>query len=100
MSEQQKKPHVWHWATALLIGLPVLYVASFGPVSWMTDGRLIDKRFYGKGFYTPLTRAMICGPRLVSTQLFRYATAFHSKRYHPAERDYLDYLREEYARGR
>src|SRR5262245_50991401 len=28
---------VWPWIVALLIGLPVLYVASFGPACWMTS---------------------------------------------------------------
>ena len=33
MSEERKKS-VWPWIVALLIGLPVLYVASFGPACW------------------------------------------------------------------
>ncbi len=33
MSDDRKKP-VWPWIVALLIGLPVLYVASFGPACW------------------------------------------------------------------
>jgi hypothetical protein len=36
MSEPQKKP-VWPWFVALLIGLPVLYIASFGPACWICD---------------------------------------------------------------
>jgi hypothetical protein len=31
----ERKP-VWTWIAALLIGLPVLYVASFGPACWAT----------------------------------------------------------------
>jgi hypothetical protein len=34
MSEDGKKP-LWPWIAALLIGLPVLYVASFGPACWL-----------------------------------------------------------------
>jgi hypothetical protein len=30
----ERKP-VWPWNVALLIGLPVLYVASFGPACWI-----------------------------------------------------------------
>src|SRR5258708_2397178 len=33
MSDDRKKP-IWPWIVALLIGLPVLYVASFGPACW------------------------------------------------------------------
>jgi hypothetical protein len=35
MSEQRKP--VWPWILVLLIGLPVLYVASFGPACWLTS---------------------------------------------------------------
>lgn len=34
MRNARKKP-VWPWTVALLVGLPVLYVASFGPACWM-----------------------------------------------------------------
>ncbi len=34
MSEDRKKP-LWPWIAAVLIGLPVLYVASFGPACWL-----------------------------------------------------------------
>jgi hypothetical protein len=34
MSDDRKKP-LWPWIVALLIGLPALYVASFGPVCWL-----------------------------------------------------------------
>jgi hypothetical protein len=33
MSDDRKKP-LWPWIVALLIGLPVFYVASFGPACW------------------------------------------------------------------
>ena len=36
MSDDRKKP-LWPWIVALLIGLPVLYVASFGPACWITS---------------------------------------------------------------
>jgi hypothetical protein len=36
MSEERKKP-VWPWIAAVLIGLPVLYVASFGPACWIAS---------------------------------------------------------------
>jgi hypothetical protein len=36
MGEERKKVGVWPSIAALLIGLPVLYVASFGPACWLT----------------------------------------------------------------
>ncbi len=36
MSDDRKKS-VWPWIVALVIGLPVLYVASFGPACWLTS---------------------------------------------------------------
>jgi hypothetical protein len=37
MSDERKNTGVWPWIAALLIGLPVLYVASFGPACWTTS---------------------------------------------------------------
>jgi hypothetical protein len=34
MSEERKRA-VWPWVAALLIGLPVLYVLSYGPACWL-----------------------------------------------------------------
>ena len=34
MSDDRKRS-VWPWIVALLIGLPVLYIASFGPACWI-----------------------------------------------------------------
>ena len=36
MSDERKP--LWPWIVALLIGLPVLYVASFGPACWVVTG--------------------------------------------------------------
>lgn len=30
-----KRKPVWPWATALLLGLPMAYIASFGPAVWL-----------------------------------------------------------------
>jgi len=35
MSEPEKRA-VWPWIVALVVGVPVLYVASFGPACWIT----------------------------------------------------------------
>ena len=37
MSEQRKKPGGAFWATVLVVGLPLLYVVSFGPACWITS---------------------------------------------------------------
>src|SRR5262245_20955652 len=42
MSEERKP--LWPWIVALLIGLPVLYVASFGPACWMADKDYLSDR--------------------------------------------------------
>ncbi len=36
MTDDRKKP-LWPWIVALVIGLPVLYVASFGPACWVSS---------------------------------------------------------------
>src|SRR5262245_66586319 len=40
MSDDRKP--FWPWIVALLIGLPVLYVASFGPACWLADRGVVD----------------------------------------------------------
>jgi hypothetical protein len=40
MSDDRKKS-LWLWIVALLIGLPVLYVASFGPACQLADRGII-----------------------------------------------------------
>ena len=35
MSDEGKP--LWPWIAAVLIGLPVLYLLSFGPFTWMCD---------------------------------------------------------------
>jgi hypothetical protein len=42
MSENCKR--LAAWIVALLIGLPVLYVASFGPVCWLAEREIIPIR--------------------------------------------------------
>jgi hypothetical protein len=49
MSEQRKS--IWPWIVALLIGLPLLYVASFGPACWASlrtesSGRLVGTIYH------------------------------------------------------
>src|SRR5258708_454712 len=35
--DAERKKRLWPWVVAVLIGMPVLYVASFGPVCWLTQ---------------------------------------------------------------
>ena len=57
MSEERKPRSVWPWIAALLIGLPVLYVASFGPACWLSS-----RLGHGAGIlpviYRPIVRNM------------------------------------------
>ena len=57
MSDDRKKP-IWPWITALLIGLPVLYVALFGPACWIC-GRAPESYTLWNAtgsFYSPILR--------------------------------------------
>ena len=70
MSDERRP--VWPWIAALLIGLPVLYVASFGPACWAAD-------LAGSGdayvtiLYRPVFRLMVSGPAPIATAIHRYA---------------------------
>ncbi len=53
MSDDRKK-HLWPWIVALLIGLPVLYVASFGPACWISSRFNIGRKVLPTA-YRPIT---------------------------------------------
>lgn len=36
MDERRKKP-IWPWIVAMVVAVPVLYVASFGPACWISS---------------------------------------------------------------
>jgi hypothetical protein len=40
MSDEHRS--VWPWVIALLIGLPMLYIASFGPACWLADHKVVS----------------------------------------------------------
>ena len=40
-----RKQPLWPWIVALLIGLPVLYVASFGPACWIVSHADMNGQF-------------------------------------------------------
>ena len=48
MTDELKKAGVCSWIAGLLIGLPVLYVASFGPACWINRGTTVG----GKAMWT------------------------------------------------
>ena len=52
MDDDRKRP-LWPWIVALLIGLPVMYVASFGPACWLEDRALLPMGFVHSS-YKPL----------------------------------------------
>jgi hypothetical protein len=39
---EERKQHLWPWIVAVLIALPVLYVASFGPVCWLANRGVVN----------------------------------------------------------
>ena len=51
MSDERKP--LWPWIVALLIGLPVLYVGSFGPVCWLNE-RGVLKAAAVSAIYSPV----------------------------------------------
>jgi len=68
-----RKPRpLWPIVTAALIGLPVLYVASFGPACWLVS-LSTTKRTVSK-VYAPLGTVISRGPVLISDVLYWYAS--------------------------
>jgi hypothetical protein len=71
MSDDRKKP-LWPWIVAVLIGPPLIYVASFGPACWFSasDPAIVPQV---ARFYWPLTRAAWAYPGDFAIQaLWRY----------------------------
>jgi hypothetical protein len=71
MNDDRWKP-VWPWISALLIGLPLLYVASFGPACWITSRTGTGMQVVSP-FYRPVIRAMFRGPGPLREPLFQYS---------------------------
>jgi hypothetical protein len=57
MSESPKKPGWAFWATVVL-SLPVLYVASFGPACWLSNAGIIPSTAITSTYPAPLRVAM------------------------------------------
>jgi len=72
MSEERTRA-IWPWIVAVLVGLPVLYVASFGPACW------IAARTGGEGMlkfgYWPVGRIAYRGPSAIGAVIESYASA-------------------------
>jgi hypothetical protein len=65
----------WTLAAAV-IGLPMLYVASFGPACWLTkrDPTTFDRK--APSFYWPVGWACVNGPRYIRGACSWYATVY------------------------
>lgn len=65
MDESQKRGIGWVFWAAVAITLPVLYVASVGPVAWLVNQEIIPETLMVlvEAFYLPLASAMeLCKP--------------------------------------
>jgi hypothetical protein len=75
MAEERKRFGVWPWVVALLIGLPALYVASFGPVCWWTTNKNAE---FGEReaprIYWPIGWVCWHGPGSLTEAIRWYAT--------------------------
>jgi hypothetical protein len=72
MSDYDRKKSVWPWAVLLVAGIPVLYVASWGPVNWFVNQYSCPEWIQiADGFvYWPLLWAIEHGPSWLSDALW------------------------------
>lgn len=70
MSEERKTP-VWPWVVALLIGLPVVYVASFGPACHLLANDRVSYRQF-ECIFRPLVYLTFNGPEITRQSLMSY----------------------------
>jgi hypothetical protein len=81
---------VWPWIAALLVGLPVLYVASFGPACWLVSRQHLTPR-QGWTIFRPLVVAAADGPSWIRSDLREYATIFSGS---PGPYRQMDFIEE------
>jgi hypothetical protein len=75
MSDDRKKP-VWPWIAALLIGLPALYVLSFGPACYLVSNQTVSSKNAWRAF-RPLARLGVYGPEWATSGISRYARLWY-----------------------
>ena len=62
----ERRP-LWPWIVALLIGLPVLYVASFGPACRLVEHDVLPKETLTDRFFSPCLDVVVDGPAPLET---------------------------------
>src|SRR5438477_12997376 len=72
-----KPRRTWPWIVAVLIGVPVLYVASFGPACWIADRAAWPSQDALAKIYAPLLRPILGRslPECIVIGLAHYADA-------------------------
>src|SRR4029453_14587905 len=78
MSDERKAS--WGWVVTLLIGLPVLYVASFGPACWLCEKQFAPTHITWIAF-RPLTYLAVESPHAVGAPIRRYAAIFSIRKH-------------------
>lgn len=58
MDESRKKPGWAFWTTVVLIGVPALYVATFGPACWIEDRTKWPSRQALSKIYAPVLKPL------------------------------------------
>jgi len=75
----RNKPGVVFWGTVVVVALPFLYVASFGPAMWLFWSEWTPAGYYDvlQLIYAPIFHIMDHGPEPISHALIRYGALFH-----------------------
>jgi hypothetical protein len=74
---EERKP-LWPWIVAVLTGLPVLYVASFGPACWIVSHANLSGKIATVP-YRPMIWSWQYGPEFLSRTIYRYSTVGAAK---------------------
>jgi len=73
MSEVRRNAGVWPWIATVVLALPILYVASFGPASWYANGHAEVMPAF-KTFYWPVGWTAVNSPARLNRMIRKYAT--------------------------
>src|SRR5262245_28783514 len=71
MSDDRKP--VWPWIVALLIGLPMLYVASFRPACGPVEHDVLPQEILMTDLFSPCLHVVVDGPAPLGTIISTWA---------------------------
>jgi hypothetical protein len=76
----------WRFWLVLIVVVPILYIASFGPVCWVTSRSPTPDRWdTADAIYSPILWTWVRGPEFAKVAIREYANLYSARIIMPAE---------------